>query len=536
MTTEPLAGPAPARVTPTLAGTRLRALRDPVTLVILAATLAGLGLRAYYLSRPGFLLGVTEYDDGPYFGSAVRLTQGILPYRDFVLVQPPGITLIMTPVALAAKIAGTARGLAAARILTAAAGTASVPLLGQLVRHRGPLAALIACSFQAIFADSVAAAHTVLVEPWLVLFCLVGALLVFRGDSVAAGRRLLLGGVCFGFAGLVEAWAVVPVLVLLVVLLTDRPRRAVPFGAGVAAGFGVPVLPFAALAPRGFYQSLVVAQVGPRTGAVRVGLLSRLQDLTGLSDIRFPLHVLPGLALGPAPAIWGIALVAMLIAVGGPVLVNLTTGKAPAPLEWFALGSTELIVVMFLWPSQFHYHFAAFLCPFLALALALPVARLERRTAALRRPVAVLTAGLAVLFAVIGLRTESQLQPVVGPSAIAAVQRIIPPGTCVVSDDSTLLLLASRFVSGVPGCGVIDDGLGTDLALSAGRTPATGAASVPAVARLWQQAFDHATFAWFSAHSWRRIAWSPSLLTYFRRDFRPILTDRYGDTLYRRIH
>jgi len=97
-------------------------------------------------------------------------------------------------------------------------------------------------------------------------------------------------------------------------------------------------------------------------------------------------------------------------------------------------------------------------------------------------------------------------------------------------------LLAGRFVSDVPGCGVIDDGLGTDLALSAGRTPATGAASVPAVARLWQRAFDHASFAWFSAHSWRRIAWSPSLLTYFHRDFRPIQMDRYGDTLYRRIH
>jgi hypothetical protein len=59
---------------------------------------------------------------------------------------------------------------------------------------------------------------------------------------------------------------------------------------------------------------------------------------------------------------------------------------------------------------------------------------------------------------------------------------------------------------------------------------------VPTVARVWQAAFDHARFALLSVHSWRRIAWSPALLTYFRRDFHPILTDRFGDTLYRRIH
>src|SRR5579862_9052110 len=84
------------------------ALGDPVTLVIVAVTLVGLGLRLYFLLHRGFLLSDTEYDDGDYFGSAVRLTQGVLPYRDFVFVQPPGITLLMVPSALLAKLTGTA--------------------------------------------------------------------------------------------------------------------------------------------------------------------------------------------------------------------------------------------------------------------------------------------------------------------------------------------------------------------------------------------------------------------------------------------
>ena len=48
---------------------------------------------------------------------------------------------------------------------------------------------------------------------------------------------------------------------------------------------------------------------------------------------------------------------------------------AAAALEQFALATCALAVVAFLWPADFYYHYAAFLAPFLALAIALPVAR-----------------------------------------------------------------------------------------------------------------------------------------------------------------
>jgi len=522
-------------------------LRDPVTLAIVVTTLVALGLRAYRLSRPGFLLGVTEYDDGPYFGSAVRYTQGFLPYRDFVFVQPPGMTLLMLPVALIAKVTGTAWGLAVGRILTLLAGTAGVVLLGSLVRHRGALATLVACGVLAVFPDSVAAAHTVLVEPWLVLFCLAGAVAVMDRDRLATGRRLAVGGVAFGFAGAVEGWAIVPVIVVFVLCLTDpvsggtRLRRAAPFVGGVAAAFCLPVLPFALGAPRGFYQSLVVAQVGPRTGAVRIPLSERLYDMTGLTGIYAPVHVnlfFTQFYLEPSLLAWVTATILVGLVVGVPAVLYAVTREPPSALEWFALATTGLVVAMFLWPSQFHYHFAAFLAPFLGLAIALPVAKLAGARRAPGRPAAWAAAAVVALIAVctiVEVRIESQLSPVVEPSAITAVQRIIPPGACVVSDNVSLLLLANRFVSDVPGCSVIDDGLGTDLALSHGLTPVTGAGAVPAVARVWRQAFSHAGFIWFSGHSWRRIAWSSSLLGYFRMDFRPILTDQFGDTVYQRV-
>jgi hypothetical protein len=98
----------------------------PISVAIGVCTLLALALRLLLLSRPGYLLGVTEYDDGPYFGSAVNLIHGFLPYGSFVLVQPPGITLLMVPSALLSEATGTAHPMPPGRILTTLAPCAGV--------------------------------------------------------------------------------------------------------------------------------------------------------------------------------------------------------------------------------------------------------------------------------------------------------------------------------------------------------------------------------------------------------------------------
>src|SRR5262249_31956126 len=217
--------------------------RGGVTAVIITATLLAVALRIYDLTRPGYLFGVSEYDDGTDFGSAIRLVHGAVPYHDFVMVQPPGITLIMYPVALITKGMGTITGMAVARVVTALASAAAVPVIGMLTRHRGFVAVLVSCGVLAVYPDSILAARTVLLEPWLVLFCLLGALAVFDGDRIAMGRRLLLGGVLFGFAGAVKVWAILPVAGIPV--LTARPARQAPrYTARIPARFSLRVPPF----------------------------------------------------------------------------------------------------------------------------------------------------------------------------------------------------------------------------------------------------------------------------------------------------
>ena len=78
------------------------------------------------------LFGVTEYDDGAYFGSAIRLVHGALPYRDFVMVQPPGFTLLASPLALLSRAIGTRDALAIARLFMPLVAALNVVLVGML--------------------------------------------------------------------------------------------------------------------------------------------------------------------------------------------------------------------------------------------------------------------------------------------------------------------------------------------------------------------------------------------------------------------
>jgi hypothetical protein len=508
---------------------------SPVTVAIAGATLAALVLRAYLLIRPG-VMTVTQYDDGPYFGSAVRLVHGVLPYRDFAFVQPPGITLLMSPLGLASYLTGTAWGLVIGRFLTVIAGAAAVVLGGLLVRHRGLLAVLLTCGILAIYPPAAEASHTVLLEPWLVLFCLAGAVAVFDGDRVTAGvGRLAWGGAAFGFAGAIKVWAIAPVLVLALLCLPSL-RRAATFAAGVAAGFLIPVLPFALVSPRLFYRDVVVAQLA-RIG-VRDPVWHRLASMIGIPGaLHWPHSTLLAACL---------ALVAFVVIVQAAAW--LVTRRPPPPLDWFATVSAVLIVAMFLWPTYFATHYSAFLAPFLAMTIALPCARLVaglRSAAGTRRQAApgqqapwlaslgLVLAGLALITAGAVAQAPTRSPSRSRKASIAAVGRVVPPGACVATDQASYLLLANRFTSDVPGCSQMVDGLGTDLALSGGRRPYSGAGRFPAVIAAWHQAFSHAGYALLSGKNNLRIPWTPKLTGYFDRSFTPILHG-YSYTLYKR--
>jgi hypothetical protein len=550
--------------------------------VTIAFTLFALALRGYQLGRAGHLLGVGEYDDGADFGSAVLLIHGLVPYRNFVIVQPPGITLLMVPFAALSPLVGTDWAIAAAKIATALAGGAAVLLGGRLVRHQGLLATVIACGILAIFPASVQAAHTVLLEPWVVLLCLAGMAVAFDSGRVVSTPRLAWGGVLFGAATAVKLWAILPIAVITVLCLPARARRpgrkppraaeaqqapqpgeaaqarepggagqaprwrrgqqvshqrraqqawfrgsrpgswrrAGSFAAGAAAGFVLPALPFALAAPRQFWDSVFVAQL-MRSGT-RTSMTDRLAKMAGI-DSWHP---------GPVVAVAVACVIAALLI--GCLLVARARGSRPAQLEVFALATTGLVVAAFLLVRDFYYHYPAFLAPFLALSLGLMLPRLiaarwpagaggaatpSRRA---ERWAAAVAAVALITLPVADSAAESTPVPTYA-AAVAALNRTVPRGACVVTDQVSVLFAADRFAAGRRDCPAsrVIDGTGISFALGHGRTPLT-AGSVPAVARVWWRAFRTARFVLLTPYNTRRIAWTPGLQGYLRRHFQPL--------------
>ncbi len=490
---------------------------SPASLAILAASLLGLGLRLWQFTRPGSLTGIVEYDDGPYVGSTILLTHGIFPYRDYLFVQPPGIMVILAPIAFLARFGWmtTAGVMATGRVVTALASAAGVPVLGLLIRHRGLAAVTVGCGLLAVYTGSIQAAHTVLLEPWLALLCLLGAVTVFDGDRFAGDRRLLWGGVIFGFAGAVEAWAILPVLIIAGLCL-PHPRRAARFVAGVTVGFLVVVLPFFAQSPSGFYLGVITAQIGHRPRAIRVSPLYRFKEMAGLDWV-----------ISWSQWATVVVAVAIIALVAGSLIVSsLLTGRGPATLDWFVVALSAGMIVMFMSPSQFLYHFMGFLGPFLTASVALPLARCAdglwrwlpiSQTNWAQGALTALAVPLIGAFAVLQVHALTGLPGylVLSPR----IQRLVPPGACLLSDTGPPLVMTDRLISREPGCVTLLDSMGADLALSQGLKPDTGAWRSPALEHMWWDAFKHAQYVLLKYSENPRVAWTPQLRTYFQRHF-----------------
>jgi hypothetical protein len=504
-----------------LRGSQLARWRpSPTQVAIIAASLLALGVRLWQFARPGSLTGIVEYDDGPYVGSTILLTHGIMPYRDYIFVQPPGIMVILAPVAFLARAGWltTAGVMATGRVLTALASTAGVPVLGLLLRHRGVAAVTVGCGLLAVYTGSIQAAHTVLLEPWLALLCLLGAITVFDGDRLAGNRRLGWGGVIFGLAGAVEAWAILPVMIVAALCLPGI-RRVARFLAGVGGGFLAVALPFASQSPSGFYQGVITAQIGRRAHAIRVSDLYRFKEMAGL-DLLYRWSA------------WATVVVALgvVVLIAGCVLTGwLLTGRGPVALDWYMLAATAGTIVMFMSPSQFLYHFMGFLGPFLAASIALPLARCMdgvRHWLPISRmnwPQGLLT---ALVIPVVGVFALLQVLAMAGrPGYLelsSGIQRLVPPGACVLSDTGPPLVIADRLISSEPGCVTLLDSMGADLELSHGLKPDTGAWRSQALEQMWRNAFAHAQYVLLKFSPNPRVPWTPSLRAYFQQHFTAI--------------
>jgi alpha-1,2-mannosyltransferase len=528
--------------------TRLRAywLSDPGK-VILLATLLALAIRLFTLSRPGSLTGITEYDDGVYLGGSIRMTEGHLPYLNFAFVQPPGILELMLPVALFAKLTTTVKALALARLLTALASTACIPLVGNLVRYRGAVVTTVACGVLAVYPPDITTAHTLLLEPWMNLFCLIAMNLAFRRGHLARPSMVGWAGVALGFAGAIKFWAAAPAFVLLVLCLllkTDRGRRLRDYLIGLVVGFGVSAGPFLVATPVTFLRSTIFDQAARQGSAVAFGV--RLANLTGLIDVystKGKLTPDPGAnsmfaagasaGVGDSHSIGWLPIVAALVLIAALVAGYAWQSRRLTPLEWLSLATAVIASAAIVGYSAFFYHYADFPAPWLALSLGGAAGALAGH----RRWSLLVVQVFAVIIALVAIVQVREMYPLQHTGA-EAVSHEIPPGACVVTDEVSLTIAADRFASPPAGCPDIIDSLAATLVLSNGVSVQGGAQNMPAVVAQWHTWLSEADYVWLSPDhgSRRRIPWTTGLSDWFNVTF--VKVGAYSPAtgqLYRRV-
>lgn len=417
----------------------------PLGLAVLA-----LGCRLVPVLVGAGLAGRDGYDPYVYYAAAVAVFAGHVPYRDFLLLHPPGVLVVLQPFAALGALFGDSVGMAAARLGFMLIGVASCLLVYRiLVRSAGRTAALVGSVMYAVWRPAVYAERNVRLEAVATLLVLIGLLVLQRTErsARAAAWSSAWAGAWFALSAVVKIWGVVPLAVLAVWLLIAWGWRAAARCAlGAAAVFGVVFGPLSLVAPQ-WFGMVVLDQLGRNRSAVSEA--SRLAQLVGLPSLSS--GIVAWFALGVASIVIAAALV---------VALRVPAGRLAAVL------TLSMFATLLVGPSWFA-HYPAFVAGPLCLVVGTAAGWAAGRVPTLKlRPVAVpiLVGVLAVAGIVIlprgGVRFDGP-----GVAAILADR----PG-CITTDTAATLILSDTWRRNLAGgCAVVVDLTGYSYEPSANR-------------------------------------------------------------------
>jgi hypothetical protein len=366
---EPVTGPAAAQPLDEdgTTGTRSRRTRERwrASGLVVAVALAAFALRLWIALRSGGLGATNGYDDGVYYAASASFVWGRLPYRDFVLLHPPGVVLALTPFALLGRLTRDHVGFETARVAWMLVGALNATLVFRISRRCGLLAATAGGLFYAVWTPVVLTETTTRLEPLVTLGLLVAVTLLSRQPGPHSRRVLLWVGASLALSVSVKIWAVAPVA--LVLLWVWRRAGARSAGWTVLGGLAAGLLvdgPFLLAAPTQMFRMVVHDQLG--RGRTPVDAAARLA------------HVLvPGITL---PSQWSPGTATLVIGGCAVAVVCLAcVGSGPGRFAFSLLGVQLLVLVLS--PSFFSYYNA-----FAAPGLALVMAQVVRWVLALSRP------------------------------------------------------------------------------------------------------------------------------------------------------
>lgn len=267
-------------------------------------------VRLVPMLRGGGLTGYGSYDDSVYYAAAIGLVHGVLPYRDFLLLQPPGIVVLLAPFAALGRLIGEGGGFALSRLAWMAMGGVTTALITLVLGRFGRTAAAIGGACYALFWPAALVERVTDQEAPQNLLLVVATVLLLGGvrrvDGAADHGRVqtvgtVVAGAALGLALGVKIWAVVPIAVWTIWLLRRRGLGRAVLLLAVALGTGALVyLPFFLNAPAAMWRMVVGDQLGRR----RIGgWTERLAIITGTTPLP-----------GPRPAVVAAAVVGLAVA------------------------------------------------------------------------------------------------------------------------------------------------------------------------------------------------------------------------------
>jgi alpha-1,2-mannosyltransferase len=412
--------------------------------------------------RGGGLFGLGNYDDGVYYAAGTAIAHGLLPYRDFLLLHPPGVPLLLTPFALLAQLTSDSHGFAAARVAWMLLGALNAVLIWRILKPIGLIAALFGALSYAVLYPAVYADKSTLLEgPATTALLLAIVLLEPLNQSTSLSRGRALGaGALLGLTVTFKVWGAITVVIVLGwLLLIRRFRVALQVLLASMAAAAVTCLPFFAAAPTAMWNQIVRDQIF-RRGGNDVTALGRLDEIAGL-----------GIVGRPHAAITVIAVVALLCCTA--LAWSYREGRLPV---FLLVGQGAFLLAT---PTWFP-HYAGFTASAVALVVGAAIGRVIAlvRARPARIAVALAAAGTLLVYAsgwsdiTFGRRLPSNFQTFTASA----------PG-CVTSDDASTLVATDSLSRNLSrGCRFIAD-LG-------GNSHHMGAASGIAVSRNHNQQFQ----------------------------------------------
>jgi hypothetical protein len=492
-------------------------------LIVLGVGLLSLGLSLSQLAVPEFL---STYDTGVYLAATIHFISGVMPYRDFTFVQPPGIVLLMTPAGLFARLFGTHDAFQLVRVFGALVTALNTGLVAWMVRRRGPVAMVVAGAGLALTPVAFWVSSSLTLEPYCIFFVLVGSMIVLsHDDKGATANHLAVAGVFFGVAGAIKLWAIIP-CVALVVCITPRYRgQVMSLVKGAVATFVVICLPFFLMSPSNFIAQVFTEQLLRKAPSYQAAsILNRLVIMTGFQPT----------TSAPTPREAFIAFMVLVLV----VLLAFRRRLAHASTDHFFVLTAVLTVIALLCTREFFFYYGYFSAPFLWAVAGISVARLSgpirRRVvrlsirSSLRRLLAYVLGAVGLVFVTAMVLYVSSFYSVYswangvyGPY-LSEVATYVPAGSCVVYAEPSYGVYSNRFFTRDAECPVIVDPFGMWMKWGYQLEPPT-----PTFVNQWHSYFEKAQYVVLDSPNDTNVPWTAGLHSYFKYHFHLITGKNY---------